>query len=141
MADTPLINGIRHSWGDIKLNLLGRTVSGITAIAYDDKTEKKNGYGAGNMPTDRGYGNYEATAKITLKRYEVQAIQTALAGKRLQDIAPFDITVAYLNAADKIVTDVIRNVEFTNNKRDVKQADSDMVVELDLIVSHIEWGV
>jgi len=137
---TPLINGERHSWGDIKINLLGRTVTGVTAISYDDKQEKTNNYGAGNYPVSRGRGKYEATAKVTLHAYEVTAIQRAAAGKRLQDIPPFDIVVAYLNQNDQVVTDVIRNCEFTMNKRDIKQGDTVIEVELELIVSHIEWG-
>lgn len=138
---TPLINGERHSWADVKINILGRTVIGITAVSYDDKQEKVNNYGAGIYPVSRGKGKYEANAKVTLHAYEVTAIQRAAGpGKRLQDIPPFDIVVAYLNENDQLVTDVIRNCEFTTNKRDLKQGDTVIEIELELIVSHIEWG-
>jgi len=141
MAQTPMINGERHSWGDIKANIMGRTPTGITAISYEEKQEKKNHYGAGNMPVHRGRGNYEASAKITLYGYEVEAIQRAAGpGKRLVDIPSFDITVSYLNPNDQIVTHVLRNCEFTGNKRDLKQGDTTVEVELELIVSHIEWS-
>lgn len=137
----PLINGIRHSWASIRVNLLGRTVTGITAIKYDDKVEKVNNYGAGNMPVSRGYGKYEASASITLHHYEIDAIQRALGiGKRIQDIPPFEITVSYLaDNTDQIVTHVLRNCEFTSNKREVKTGDTVIEVELELILSHIEW--
>lgn len=139
---TPLINGIRHSWGSIKVNLLGRTVIGITAIDYDDKQDKKNHYGGGTMPTHRGHGRYEATAKITLESYEVDAIQRALGfGKRLQDIEPFDVVVTFMpKGSDGLITHVIRNCEFLNNKRNMKEGDTNISVELDLLPSHIEWS-
>lgn len=143
MEGTPLINGIRHSWANVRTNILGRTVQGISAISYEDKVEKANNYGAGQFPVSRGHGRYEASAKVTLKHYEVEAIHTAalMAGaSRLQDIAPFDIVVSYLNPSDKIVTHVIRNCEFTNNKRELKEGDTNFETEFDLIVSHIEWG-
>lgn len=138
---TPLINGIRHSWGSIKVNLLGRTVIGITAIDYDDKQDKKNHYGSGTMPTHRGHGRYEATVKFTLEAYEVDAIQRVLGfGKRLQDIEPFDIIVTFMpKGSDRLITHVIRNCEFLNNKRNMKEGDTNISVELELLPSHIEW--
>lgn len=137
---TPLINGVRHSWASIRCQILGRTVTGITKITYEDTEEKSNNYGAGKMPVSRGVGNYEATASVTLHAYEVAAIQRSLGvGKRLQDIAPFDITVSYLNDSDTVENHVLRNVEFTNNKRDISQGDTVIEVELELILSHIEW--
>jgi hypothetical protein len=141
----PLINGTRHSWGSIKTNLLGRTVSGISAVSYEDKQEKVNNYGAGNMPTSRGRGKYEATAKMTLDAYEVDAITRSVVasgqGTRIQDIAPFDVIVSYLpEGSDGLVTHVLRNCEFTSNKRDLKQGDTRIESEYELILSHIDWA-
>lgn len=137
----PLINGTRHSWASVAVNLLGRTVTGITAISYDDKQEKVNQYGAGVNPVHRGIGKYEASAKLSLYSYEVDAIQKSVGpGLRLSDIAPFDIVVSYLpTGSDTLVNHVIRNCEFTNNKRDMKQGDTAISTEFDLVVSHIEW--
>lgn len=137
---TPLINGIRHSWASVKVSLLGRTVTGITAISYEDKQEKVNHYGAGIYPVHRGYGRYEATASITLYHYELDALQKAVgAGKGIHQIAPFDIIVTFVNEFDQLVTHTLRNCEFTNNKREMKSGDTTFEVELELIVSHIEW--
>ena len=139
---TPLINGSRHSWVSIKTNMLGRDMSGIVAIDYDDKQEKANLYGAGRNPVARGKGKYEATAKVTLHGYEVDAIQASLPpGKHLVDIPPFDIIVKYddEDTDDPIITHVIRNCEFVSNKRSNKQGDTGSEVELELIISHIEW--
>lgn len=138
--ETPLINGTRHSWASVKCKILGRTVTGITAINYEDKQEKVNNYGAGTMPVSRGLGKYEATCKVTLHAYETEAIQRSLGvGKRLQEIAPFDIVVSFVTPTDQVVNHVIRNCEFTNNKRDMKQGDTVIEVEHDLVISHIEW--
>lgn len=138
--ETPLINGIRHAWASIRCNILGRTVTGITKIAYDDKQNKENKYGAGIHVDHRGMGNYEATASLTLFAYETEAITDKLpGGKRLQDIAPFDIVVSFVNESNKTVTHTIRNCEFTNNKRDMSQGDTGIEVEHELIITHIEW--
>jgi hypothetical protein len=138
----PFINGIRHAWGSVRVNLLGRTVSGITAVSYEEKQEKVNNYGAGVFPVSRGLGKYEASAKITLHSYETDAILKSLgAGKRLVDIAPFDMVVTFMaEGSDLLVTHVVRNCEFTSNKRDLKTGDTVIETEFDLIVSHIEWS-
>ena len=141
--DTPLINGVQHSWAQIRMNILGREVTGVTKISYDDKDTYENNYGAGDLPDHRGKGNYEAKASIELYGYEVNAIQKAAkaAGlSRMQKIAPFDITVSWLpdgNAA--LVTDIIKDVQFMTNARDISQGDTSVKVPLELIVSMIQY--
>ncbi|CAM1361503.1 conserved hypothetical protein [Tenacibaculum litopenaei] len=141
MPHLPLVNGHRHGWSSVEVNILDRIVTGITAISYDDAQVKENHYGAGDMPVFRGRGKYEAKASITLYAFEVESIQQALPkGKRLQDVPLFDIKVSFLDNSSNVITHVIRNCEFKTNKRDMKQGDSKVEVQLDLIVSHIEWN-
>ncbi len=141
MSQLPLINGQRHSWASIEVNLLDRIVTGITSINYDDAEVKENHYGAGNMPVHRGRGRYEANASLTLYNYEVEAIQAALPrGKRLMDSPPFDVKVSFLDDTNQITTHVIRNCEFKSNNRNMSQGDTKIEVSLDLVVSHIEWS-
>ena len=136
----PLINGVEYGWADVKFAINGVLVTGITAISYSDKQEASNLYGAGRYPVSRGKGRITCTAKITLFASEVLALQSQSINHRLQDIAPFDITVTYLPDSGIIHTDKIRNCQFVENKRDMKEGDMSIPVELELIVSHIEWG-
>ena len=128
-------------WNDITTNMLGRDLEGITELAYDDKRDKANIYGAGGMPVGRGDGNYEAKASVTLSKEELTALQLSLEpGKRLSDIAPFDIAVTY-EYNGFIYKDRIRNVEFTGKSIEVKQGDKSIATKCDLIVSHIDWNI
>lgn len=139
-TEQPLINGRAYDWASIKLQLLGMTIIGVTAISYDDNQAKVDNYGAGTYASSRGYGKYEPKASITLEMKEVERIQAALpAGGRIQDIAPFPIVVAYVNQSNRMVTHTIHNVEFTNNKREMKAGDTNIEVALELITSHITW--
>ena len=139
---TPSIRGTRHSWASLEINMLGYNPAGVSSISYDDTQEKVNVYGMGIYPVSRGVGKYEATCKITLAAYEIDAIQKAVGqGKRLQDIPAFDITVAFIpTGEDKLITHVIRNCEFKTNKRDLKQGDTGLEAEFELICSHIDWN-
>lgn len=128
-------------WNSVTTTMLGRDLEGITELQYDDAVTKENVYGAGSMPIGRSHSNYEAKASITLLKEEVMALQFSLApGKRLQDIAPFDIAVSY-DYGGMIYKDRIRNCEFTGNAVDVKQGDGSIASQYELVVTHIEWNV
>ncbi|MGN7787418.1 hypothetical protein ACTJIJ_22990 [Niabella sp. 22666] len=136
----PLINGRAYSWASVSVVLAGVPVIGITAISYGDLTEMENGYGAGQMPIDRGEGNYIPDApKLTLRAGVVDSLQESAPNGRLQDLGVFDIIVMYLVGTTK-KTHKVRNCQFTNNKRDIKQGDKIVNVELDLICSHVDWN-
>lgn len=136
----PLINGVEYSWGDIVAAINGVPLVGITAISYEDSQDMQNNYGAGRHPVSRSKGRITPSAKITLHQSEVIALQSQSLTGRLQDIAPFDITVSYIPDSGIVVTDKIRNCQFKANKRDWKEGDMLQEVELELLPSHIMWG-
>lgn len=136
----PLINGTLYSWADIVVLIAGVPVTGITGIEYGDEQEVKNLYGAGRHPVGRSKGRITPSAKIKLYQEEVEAIQAQAPNGRLQDIAPFDITVSYLPDSGIVHIDKIRNVQFSKNSRGWSEGDTGQVVELDLLPSHIDWG-
>ena len=136
----PLINGVEYAWGDIATAANGVPFVGITAIKYGDKQDVQNNYGAGRHPVSHSKGRITPSAAITLYKSEIVALQRQAPNGRLQDIAPFDITVSYLPESGIITTDKIRNCQFDENKVDWKEGDLNQQVELTLIPSHIEWG-
>lgn len=141
---TRIINkfGTMTGWNSVTVNLLGRDVEGINSMSYSDSETKENAYGAGKYPIGRGRGNYEAEASIGLYKEEVDALRLSLpAGKRLQDIAPFDIVVEYMRENGSITKDIIHNVEFTDDGVEVSQSDGTISREYALIISHITYGV
>jgi len=128
-------------WNSITLRMLGRDVEGITELEYDDSVEKENIRGAGMFPVGYGEGNYSAKASITLLQEEIIALQQSIGpGKRLTDIAPFDIIVRY-EYNGFAYRDVIRNAQFLGNARAPKQNDKSITNKFDLLASHIDWNV
>ncbi len=138
-TEIPLINGVSYGWADIVTTIAGVPTIGMSAISYSDEKEIKNKYGAGRFPVSRAYGRITPEAKITLSVEEVIALQRQAPNGRLYDIAPFTITVSYLPESGIIVHDKICNCQFKKNSRDWKEGDTDGDVELELVVSHIEW--
>lgn len=136
---TPLINGKSYEWSDIVLNILGVPFAGVTAIEYSETQEMENIYGAGRNPVSRGYGRKVPTAKVTLLMEEVENIQAVAPNGLLMDIPEFDIVVAYIDTALVPRKHKLRNVRFMNNARNSQANNTSIPVELDLILSHIEW--
>lgn len=138
-----LINkfGKMAGWNSVSTTMLGRTIEGITQLAYNDSQETENAYGRGGKPIGRAVGNYAATASITLYKEEVIALQLAIGpGNNIMDIEPFDISVLY-EYQGMIYKDVIRNCQFTNNGVDVKQNDKTIATQYTLLPSHVDWGL
>ena len=136
----PLVNGMLYSWADIVAAISGVPVTGITGIEYGDEQEVVNKYGAGRHPVGRAKGRITPSAKITLYQEEVEALQRQTPNGRLQDIAPFDITVTYIPDSGIVTVDKIRNCQFKANSRKWKEGDTGQEVELELVTSHIEWN-
>jgi hypothetical protein len=136
----PLINGVEYGdFAQIRLNVLGREVVGITAISYSDEEDMKDNYGQGKYVVSRSTGQVKCEASITLLVSEVEALQVASPTGRIQDIPTFDIPVSYVNFEDVLVTHVIHNCRFKKNSRSAKTGDMGQEVELPLLVSHISW--
>ncbi|MCL2291226.1 MAG: hypothetical protein FWC34_11100 [Bacteroidetes bacterium] len=134
----PMINGVTPSWATMQVLIEGVPVTGITAINYDDKQNIENVYGAGQHPVCRGYGNIEPTADITLYRDEIESIRKSSPTGRLQDIAPFDIVVAFLPIGGaKIANHIIKNCQFLDDGVEAKQGDTKNEKQLNLLPSHI----
>ena len=58
---------------------------------------------------------------------------------RIQDIPEFDIIVIYLDAALITRKHVLKNVRFMNNKRASSSGDTSIPVDLELILSHVQY--
>jgi 3-oxoacyl-(acyl-carrier-protein) synthase len=142
---TPMVNGVQHSWASIKMTMLGRTVTGFTAVNYKKSREKMDNYGGGDEVDHRAYGQKKSSADITLYKYEVDALIEAARQQGIEDlleIGPFDVVVVFqVKGSTKTKTDIIRNCEFTEHPTDVKSGDMKVEIKCPLITSHIEFAV
>lgn len=92
----PLVNGMLYSWADIVAAISGVPVTGIVGVEYGDEQEVVNKYGAGRHPVGRAKGRITPSAKIILYQEEVEAIQRQAPNGRIQDIAPFDLSLIHI---------------------------------------------
>lgn len=133
--------GKLYTGGDVKVRMLNRTIDGITKITYGDTQEKSNVHGMNRLPVGRIRGKVDFQASITLKAFEVDALEAAAPGGLIRNIRPFDIGVSYLDENENIIKhDVLSFVEFTGASRDVN-ANDEIEIELELVVGNITPNV
>lgn len=138
MPVTPIVNGINYSWANIKFNLFGVPVVGITAIEYNRKMKKENNYGFGQQPVSRGYGNYEYDGSIEIYLDEWKKIIAASPSRDPLLVVPFDIQVIYGSTAINATTDILRSCEFLEDPFTAKQGDTKLLIKIPLIIAAIE---
>ncbi len=138
----PLVNGVAYAWTNIRINILGVTLTGITAVMYEDTQDVINNYGAGSYPVSVSKGRITCKGSLTLYMEELEALQKISPNGRIQDLQALDITVSFLPvSADPILptTHKIRGVKFTTNKRESKEGDTKVESTIDFIAAKIDW--
>jgi|WetSurMetagenome_2_1015567.scaffolds.fasta_scaffold02807_12 hypothetical protein len=138
-----MFNSKEYEWNNVEVVMLGKVVTGIRGVTYKESQEKEPVYGRGNKPRAIQAGNKTYEGKISLLQSELEALQDAAGvGASILDISSFDVTVAYVpKTGGAVVVDIIKNVEFTEVEKGMKQGDKFMEIELPIVALDIESNV
>lgn len=136
------INGKFYSWAQVRFNFLGRSVTEVVAIKYEEMDEIKDVKAVGKKKIGYTQDNTTAEGSITILAEALENIQRVLPqGSTIMDIAPFDITVSYLSDNGIVVSHVLERVKFTKNSREASSGNSDAIsVEIPLFITDINWA-
>ncbi len=135
-------NSSEYSWSDIKVTMLGRTVGGLRGVKYKKTQEKEVIYGAGSEPRAIQRGNRTYEGEITLLQSELEALNGAAGkGKDVTDLRNLNIVIVYSpEQGAPLVTDIIKNVEFTEFEKGMAQNDKFAEIALPFIALGIDFG-
>lgn len=136
------INGRYYSYSSIRFNFLGRSVTTVTAIKYEESDEFNDVKAVGSKKIGYTQDNTTVNGSITLLAETLDQLQKTLPGrKRIQDIAPFDITVSYVDDSGLLITHVLERVKLTKNSREGSAGSTDaLTVEIPLHIHNIDWN-
>ncbi|WP_199118711.1 hypothetical protein [Pedobacter sp. ASV28] len=128
----------QYAWSDISIALGGKIINGITEIEYTKKKEKEALYGRGSDPHAILSGKNTYEGKISIWQSELESMIASAPNKDVLALN-FDVVVAYVpQDGGPIVVDILKNVEFTEVKKAMKQGDKNMVVELPIVFTQIK---
>lgn len=138
-----IVNNVAYSWSMIELTSAGLTGSananpvilqGVSGIKWNIKKNVKTNYGLGGEPVNRGFGNREYTASITMD-YNTQVQLRALKGTLL-NLGEFDLIVSFANelGTDDWTTETVtlKGCLFTEDGMEANQDDTNITKEFDL---------
>lgn len=142
MAQT-IVNNVAYSWAMIELTAPALTGSanansivlqGVTGIKWNRKWNVKTNYGLGGKPVNRGFGNWEYTASITLD-YNAQVQLRNLRGS-LTALGEFDLIISFANEFETedwtTETVTLKGCLFTEDGMEASQDDTNITKEFDL---------
>ena len=140
-----VINNVAYSWSMIEIKFgmdsgLDSTIlSGVSAIKWNIKRNIKTNYGLGGEPVNRGFGNREYSASITLDynaQAQLRAIILAAGGSTLMDLGEFNIVITWANdmGAGNFVNEsvTLEGCMFSEEGLEVNQDDTNITKEFDL---------
>lgn len=143
-----IVNNVAYSWAQIELTapiLTGSTdanstiLQGVSAIKWNHKWNVKTNYGLGGKPVNRGFGNHEYTASITMD-YNTQVQLRALQGS-LTNLGEFNLVISFANelGTDDWTTETVtlKGCLFTEDGMEAQQDDTNITKEFDLNVFEI----
>jgi hypothetical protein len=138
-----IINNVAYSWAMVQLTAPALTGSananptilqGVTAIKWNIKKKVESNYGLGGEPVNRGFGNTEYTAQITMD-YNTQVQLRALKGS-LMNLGEFDLVVSFANEFNtqdfSTETVTLKGCLFNEDGMEVSQDDTNITKEFEL---------
>jgi hypothetical protein len=126
------INGQYYGWEDLTAAGPTGPMADIQAVDHNWDRDLELVYGQGTAPRGVGRGNIKFEGTLTLLREEYNRLLlfAAAAGKSLTRLAPFTITLAYMNEDQGVSTDQLLRCRFKSGKKAAKQGDKTSTVEL-----------
>ena len=129
-----IINGRCYDWNSVTLGISGCENVEPTEISYDAERDEEVIYGKGGDPRGYGTGNRKNSVKMSMLREDFDEICNVMQKKGVKSFFNHifeKITVSYGNDGQKVVTDTLTNVKFSNFSGKASQGDKSIKVDLE----------
>ena len=133
----PQINGARHSWASVTIDLNGDKFEGVKEIKYSDSLEPGEVMGTATRRIGRTRGEAKAEASITLYLSERSAFYAKLGAGGYKKA--FNIVVSYEEGGE-IVTDKIIGCRVKKGEGGGSSGSDAIEHPMDLDVHKILWN-
>jgi hypothetical protein len=137
------VNGRYRNYSSIRANIFGRTLVGMTSISYKrmDSIDPVKAVGT-SKPIGYTQGDERYEGSVTLLTEELDAIQASLPPlTSLPDIAPFVISVSYVDGNNLQVSHLLVGCKFKENGRSGDSGSTDALSqEIPLYIHNIIWN-
>jgi len=136
-----LINGREYEWADVTVVGAGRDIVGVLGVEYSEKQEKEALYGKGNKPTGIQKGNKSGEGTLKVRQSELEGLEDLSPSHSILDLQ-INLAVSYGDPSQGVPmrTDIINNLQFTEQKKSINQGDKKQEIDLPFICTGIDWN-
>lgn len=136
-----LINGREYEWADVTVVGAGRDILGVLGVEYSEKQEKEALYGKGNKATGIQKGNKSCEGTLKVRQSELEGLEDLSPSHSVLDLQ-INLAVSYGDPSTgaPMRTDVLYNVQFTEQKKSINQGDKKQEIDLPFIGTDIDWN-
>jgi hypothetical protein len=136
-----MINQVSYDFENIRIDVAGRELTGITSISYEQNVETEKEYGAGREAYDSTEGviNVE-DGEMTLKEFEYRNLIEALGPGYLTKAARFDVSVTYGHDGEPTYSDTLQRCRIISDAHDAQQGADGLEVTVGLQIMKILKG-
>jgi len=139
MADYPLINGTKHDWSSIEVDLGDAGIfTGISELTYSDTLEPGIVRGASPQKLARTRGEYNAEGSMNLWLQDAREFMDSL-GPGFKEVV-FNITAMYSAVGSEVVTDRLIGCRITSTESGGSQGPDPIGTTFGLDIIRIEWN-
>ena len=128
-----------YTSGDVSVGLLGKQVDGVDGIVYDENRDIEPVYTMGSRePMAYIEKEDKYSSSITVKAIVLDALEKIAPQGKIQNIPAFPIGVSMLDSdAGLLKHDALISCKFKGQKREIKNDNGELVVELPLFIGGI----
>jgi len=132
------INGRQYEYADIKVDILGASLTALRGITYKSSQEKEVAYGQGNDGISIQSGNKKKDGQLMVLKSDYDLLDAAAQAAGYEDIVAvpskyITITIVYQQGTNPPSTDSLIHVAFTDAEDGMKQGDKMKEVTLPFI--------
>lgn len=141
-----MLNTNEFEWADVKVNMLGITLTGLRGLKYKKAQEKEPVYAAGNEAKSIQRGNKRYDGTLRLLKSDFDTLNRAAIAAGYEDIVDvpgklINITCVYKKeGVAGIATAALINVEFTECEDGLNQNDKFSEVSLPFIALKVRYA-
>jgi hypothetical protein len=130
-----MFNSKEYAWANVEIAMLGRLLTRVRGVKFTVKKEKEYLHGRGENPHAIQSGNKTYEGELTLLQSELEAITRQLKPTEdITDLSGLNITVVFKpKTGTSLVTYILKNVEFTEESREMNQGDKFMEISLPIM--------
>ena len=131
-----MFNSKEYAWANVEIAMLGRLLTRVRGVKFSVKKEKEYLHGRGENPHAIQSGNKTYEGELVLLQSELEAITRQLEPTEdITDLTGLNITVVFKpkTGGTSLVTYILKNVEFTEESREMNQGDKFMEISLPIM--------